>query len=117
MAAAPVHAHKTFQANDTVAQNWWVVDLEGKTLGRAATKIASVLRGKHKAVFTPHVDAGDFVVVLNADKIKLTGKKWTDKLYYDHSMFPGGLKPKTAAQLMAKHPTDLVKRAVWGMLP
>ncbi len=117
MPAAPVHSHKTFQANDTFVHSWYVADVEGLTLGRAATKIASVLRGKHKATFTPHADAGDFVVVINADKVKLTGNKWSDKIYNDHSLFPGGLKPKTAAQLLQKHPTDLVKRAVWGMLP
>jgi large subunit ribosomal protein L13 len=117
MSAAPVRNRKTYQANETFAHSWFIADVGGQTLGRAATKIASVLRGKHKATFTPHADAGDFVVVINADKIKLTGKKWTDKIYNDHSLFPGGLKPKSAAQLMAKHPEDLVKRAVWGMLP
>jgi large subunit ribosomal protein L13 len=117
MSAAPVHHRKTFQANDTYVHEWYVCDVEGLTLGRAATKIASVLRGKHKPSYTPHVDAGDFVVVINADKVKLTGNKWSDKLYYDHSQFPGGLKPKSAEQLIKKHPTDLVKRAVWGMLP
>ncbi len=117
MSAAPVHHRKTFQATDAFVHEWYVADVEGLTLGRAATKIASVLRGKHRATFTTHADAGDFVVVINADKIKLTGNKWSDKIYYDHSLFPGGLKPKTAAQLLQRHPTDLVKRAVWGMLP
>ncbi len=117
MSAAPVHHRKTFQANDTYVHEWYIADVGGLTLGRAATKIASVLRGKPKPSYTPHVDAGDFVIVINADKIKLTGNKWSDKMYYDHSQFPGGMKPKTAAQLLERHPTDLVKRAVWGMLP
>ena len=101
----------------TVEHKWHVVDVSGLTLGRAATRIASVLRGKHKTTFTPHVDTGDFVVVINAHKIKLTGKKWEIKLYYDHTLFPGGLQTRTAAQLLKDRPTDLVRRAVWGMLP
>jgi large subunit ribosomal protein L13 len=117
MPAAPTHARKTFQAKAPFAHAWYIADLEGKTLGRAATKIASVLRGKHRPTFTAHADAGDFVVVINAEKIRLTGRKWTDKLYQDHSLYPGGLKTQTAAQLLQRHPTDLVKRAVWGMLP
>jgi large subunit ribosomal protein L13 len=104
-------------AKESIERSWFVADVEGKTLGRAATKIASVLRGKTKATFTTHADAGDFVVVINADKIRLSGKKWTDKLYRDHSLFPGGLRTLTAKELMARHPADLVKRAVWGMLP
>ena len=102
---------------EKVTHGWHVVDVSGLTLGRAATRIASVLRGKHKATYTPHVDTGDFVVVLNAHKVKLTGKKWSDKLYRDHSLFPGGLKTRTAEQMLAHKPTELVKRAVWGMLP
>lgn len=119
--AAPISAlRKTFQATPTTVEasrSWYIADVEGKTLGRAAAKIASVLRGKHRPTFTRHEDAGDFVVVINAEKIKLTGKKWTDKLYRDHSLFPGGLKTNTAQQLLAKHPEDLVLRAVWGMIP
>ncbi len=91
--------------------------MQGKTLGRAAARIASVLRGKTKPTFTTHADAGDFVVVVNAEKVRLTGKKWTDKLYRDHSLFPGGLATFTAKELVQRHPTELVKRAVWGMLP
>lgn len=117
MSAAATHQHKTFQAKEGAEHSWFIADVQGKTLGRAATKIASVLRGKTKASFTTHEDAGDFVVVINADKIRLTGKKWTDKLYRDHSLFPGGLRTLTAKQLMERHPTELVKRAVWGMLP
>jgi len=107
----------TFQAKANAAHGWYIADLEGLTLGRAATKIADVLRGKHRPTFTTHADAGDFVVVINAAKVKLTGKKWTIKLYRDHSLFPGGLRTQTAEQLIKRHPTDLVERAVWGMLP
>jgi large subunit ribosomal protein L13 len=114
--AAPIH-HKTVMAKEPMARSWYLADMEGKTLGRAATKIASILRGKTKASFTSHVDAGDFVVVINADKVRLSGKKWTDKLYRDHSLFPGGLRTLTAKGMLERHPTELVKRAVWGMLP
>jgi large subunit ribosomal protein L13 len=98
-------------------RKWQVVDVAGLTLGRAATQIAHVLRGKHKPTYTPHVDAGDFVVVLNAGKIHLTGKKMQGKLYYRHSLFPGGLTTFTAEQLLQRNPTELIERAVWGMLP
>jgi len=109
---------KTFIASPkTVERKWHVVDVSGLTLGRAATQIASVLRGKHKATFTPHVDTGDFVVVVNAQKIHLTGRKWETKLYRDHSLFPGGLTTRTASQMLDHKPTELVRRAVWGMLP
>jgi large subunit ribosomal protein L13 len=117
MPAAGSPSRSTYQAKTSFEHGWFVADVGGKTLGRAATKIASVLRGKHRPTFTTHADAGDFVVVINADKIKLTGNKWSEKLYHDHSLYPGGLKTRTAAQLMEKHPADLVKRAVWGMLP
>jgi large subunit ribosomal protein L13 len=117
MPAAATHSHPTFQAKKNGAHGWFIADVSGKTLGRAATRIASVLRGKHTAKFTTHEDAGDFVVVINADKIKLTGKKWDDKKYYDHSLFPGGVRENSAKQLLARHPTSLVERAVWGMLP
>jgi large subunit ribosomal protein L13 len=117
VSAAASHHRKTFQAKEPVERSWFIADVEGKTLGRAATKIASVLRGKSKAIFTTHADAGDFVVVINAEKVRLTGRKWTDKLYHDHSLFPGGLRTKSAKQLVERHPTELVKRAVWGMLP
>jgi large subunit ribosomal protein L13 len=99
------------------ARKWQVVDVAGLTLGRAATQIAHVLRGKHKPTYTPHVDDGDFVVVLNAHKIHLTGKKMEGKLYYHHSLFPGGLKTFTAEKLLARNPIALIERAVWGMLP
>ena len=117
MAVAATHHRPTFQAKEPFARSWYVADLEGLTLGRAETKIADVLRGKHRPTFTAHADAGDFVVVINAAKVKLTGKKWSIKLYRDHSLFPGGLRTQTAEQLVKRHPTDLVERAVWGMLP
>jgi large subunit ribosomal protein L13 len=117
MAQSAVHHRPTFQAKGDFQHSWYIADVDGKTLGRVATKIASVLRGKHKPTFTTHEDAGDFVVVVNAEKIHLTGKKWQIKLYRDHSLFPGGLQTKTAEQLMKRHPADLIKRAVWGMLP
>jgi large subunit ribosomal protein L13 len=98
-------------------RKWHVVDVAGLTLGRAATQIASVLRGKHKPSFTTHVDSGDFVVVVNASKITLTGKKMQGKLYHDHTLFPGGIKTSTAEQFLAKRPQELIERAVWGMLP
>src|SRR5205814_482942 len=108
MAAAAPHHRPTCQAKEPFARSWYIADVEGQTLGRAATKIADVLRGKHRPTFTSHVDAGDFVVVVNADKVRLSGKKWTIKLYRDHSLFPGGLRTQTAAQLVKRHPEDLV---------
>ena len=117
MATAATHHRPTFQAKEPFARSWYIADVEGLTLGRAATKIADVLRGKHRPTFTTHADAGDFVVVINAAKVKLTGKKWTIKLYRDHSLFPGGLRTQTASELNKRHPGDLVKRAVRGMLP
>ncbi|HEX2659951.1 MAG TPA: 50S ribosomal protein L13 [Polyangia bacterium] len=115
-ALAPI-GRSTFQAKADHAHAWFICDVEGQTLGRAATKIADVLRGKHRPTFTRQADAGDFVVVVNADKVKLTKDKWQTKLYRDHSLFPGGLRTQTASQLNARHPGDLVKRAVRGMLP
>jgi large subunit ribosomal protein L13 len=93
------------------------VDLEGKVLGRAATEIARVLRGKHKPIYTPSVDAGDFVIVINADKVKLTGNKMADKVYHRHTGFPGGLRSITAEKLLQKRPEELIQKAVKGMLP
>ncbi len=106
------------RSTDAIAErNWLVVDLEGETLGRAASKIAHILRGKHKPSFTPHVDDGDFVIALNVHKINLTGRKWDTKMYYRHTGFPGGLKENTARQLAKRHPEDLLRLAVKGMLP
>lgn len=97
--------------------NWWIVDLDGKTLGRAATKIANTLRGKNKPLFSPSVDAGDFVVVINAAKVRLTGKKWDDKTYSFFSGYVGGLRHVTAKEVLQKKPEHLIKTAVAGMLP
>lgn len=100
-----------------VKRQWFVVDLEGKVLGRAASEIARVLRGKHKPIYAPSVDAGDFVVVVNASKVKLTGNKLADKMYYRHTGYPGGIRSLNAEQLLEKRPEDLIKKAVKGMLP
>jgi large subunit ribosomal protein L13 len=100
-----------------IQRGWFVVDLEGKVLGRVATEIARVLRGKHKPIYTPSVDAGDFVIVINADKVKLTGNKMADKVYHRHTGFPGGLRSITAEKLLQKRPEELIQKAVKGMLP
>ena len=113
-----IHAMKTYSAKPhEVAQNWLLVDAEGQTLGRMATAIATRLRGKHKAEYTPHVDTGDFVVVINADKVRVTGNKTTDKMYHTHSGFPGGLKSISFENLLERAPEKVVKLAVKGMLP
>ncbi len=98
-------------------KDWYVVDLDGKVLGRAATQIARVLRGKHKATYTPSVDTGDFVIVLNAEKVRLTGNKLDQKTYYRHSGYTGNLTATTAGQLLEKAPEELIRKAVKGMLP
>jgi len=103
--------------NETIEHQWFVVDATDKTLGRLATVVASVLKGKHKPIYTPHVDTGDYVIVINADKIQLTGKKWDQKLYYKHSGYNGGLTSRTARETMDKFPTRMVEKAVQGMLP
>lgn len=109
---------KTFMANEqTITRKWYVVDAAGKTLGRMATEVASVLKGKHKPYYTPHVDCGDYVIVVNADKIQLTGKKWDQKTYYQYSGYNGGLKGTVAKDLMVKFPTRIVEKAIVGMLP
>ena len=100
-----------------VERRWWVVDAEGKNLGRLASHIAVVLRGKNKPNFTPHVDTGDFVVVVNADKVAVTGKKLSDKMYYRHSGYPGGLKVRSLSEMLQRRPTEVVRKAVRGMLP
>ena len=110
--------NKTFMANNqTIQHGWYVVDAEGLTLGRLATVVASVLRGKHKPTYTPHVNCGDNVIVINAHKIVLTGNKWSDKLYRSHSDYSGGLRTLTAEDVMAKYPTRMVEKAIYGMLP
>jgi large subunit ribosomal protein L13 len=103
--------------NETIEHQWFVVDATDKTLGRLATVVASVLKGKHKPTYTPHVDTGDYVIIINADKIQLTGKKWDQKLYYKHSGYNGGLTSRTARETMDKFPTRMVEKAVQGMLP
>ena len=94
-----------------------MVDADGKTLGRLATQIAEILRGKHKPTFTPHVDVGDFVIVVNAEKIAVTGKKLTDKLYYRHSGYPGGIRSRTLGEMLERRPEEVIRKAVKGMLP
>lgn len=107
----------TIAKKESAVRDWVLVDLDGKILGRAASQIANILRGKNKAIFTPYMDAGDFVVVINAGKVRLTGKKLTDKIYYKHSGFRGGLKETSAGKLLEKDPTALIIKAVKGMLP
>ena len=109
---------QTYMANpDKFERKWYVVDAEGCTLGRLASGVASVLRGKNKPQFTPHVDTGDYVIVVNADKIKVTGKKMDQKIYYNHSDYVGGMKETTLKEMMAKKPEKVVELAVKGMLP
>jgi large subunit ribosomal protein L13 len=109
---------KTFVAKpETVKRDWYVVDAEGKTLGRLASEVAKVLRGKNKAIFTPHIDTGDYVIVVNADKVKVTGKKLDQKIYYHHSDYIGGMKETTLREMMNKHPERVIEYAVKGMLP
>ena len=108
----------TFMANaQNIERKWYVVDAEGKTLGRLATEVAAILRGKHKPTFTPHVDTGDHVIILNASKIQLTGKKLHDKIYYRHSMHPGGLKSRTALEMRTNYSERMLELAIKGMLP
>jgi large subunit ribosomal protein L13 len=102
---------------DEVTREWFLADVDGKVLGRVATQIANVLRGKNKPTFTPSVDTGDFVIVVNAEKIALTGNKLADKMYYSHSEYPGGLKSINAEKLLVKKPEELLRKAVKGMLP
>ena len=109
---------KTFmEKKENVDRKWYVIDAEGVTLGRLATKVATILKGKHKTTYTPHVDCGDYVIVINAEKVNLTGNKLNDKMYYNHSGFPGGLRERNAAEMIEKYPVEMVERAVKGMLP
>jgi large subunit ribosomal protein L13 len=100
-----------------IERRWWVIDASGKTLGRMATEIARLLQGKNKSMYSPHLDIGDFVVVINAAKVRVTGKKAEEKVYYRHSQYPGGLKSITFAKMLETHPTRLIEHAVKGMLP
>ena len=106
-----------FGKDGEYSRDWYCVDAADKTLGRLATEIAKVLQGKHKPIYTKHVDTGDYVVVVNAEKIKLTGKKVTDKLYYHHTGYPGGIKSASVADLLEKNPTAVITKAVKGMMP
>nr|WP_263315004.1 50S ribosomal protein L13 [Mammaliicoccus sp. Marseille-Q6498] len=109
---------QTFMANEAnIDRKWYVVDAEGQTLGRLSSEIASILRGKHKVTFTPHVDTGDYVVIINADKIYLSGNKEQDKIYYRHSNHPGGIKSVSAGELKEKNPIRLLETSIKGMLP
>jgi large subunit ribosomal protein L13 len=118
MAKGAIVVQRTYSAKPSeVNRQWFVVDAEGKTLGRLATAIAATLRGKNKPMYTPHVDTGDFVIVLNAAKVKVTGNKETQKFYYRHSNFPGGLKTESLKDVRERHPDRIIESAVRGMLP
>ena len=109
---------KTFmQKKETVKRDWYIIDADGKNLGRVATKAAQILRGKHKATFTPHVDCGDYVIIINASKVNLTGNKLNDKMYYNHSGYPGGLRERDAKTMIENYPEEMMERAIKGMLP
>ena len=109
---------QTYMANpDKIERKWYVVDAEGCTLGRLASEVASVLRGKNKPIFTPHMDCGDYVIIVNADKIKVTGKKLNQKIYYNHSDYVGGMRETTLKEMLAKKPERVIELAVKGMLP
>ena len=109
---------KTYSAKPLeVERTWWLIDAEGLSLGRLASVASTLLRGKHKPQYTPNVDTGDFVVVINADKVKVSGAKFTEKKYYTHSHFKGGLKTATFKEMQERHPGRVIERAVWGMLP
>ena len=109
---------KTYmQRKEDVVRDWYVVDAEGMTLGRLATRVANVLRGKHKPTYTPHIDGGDYVIIVNASKVNLTGNKLDNKMYYNHSMYTGGLRERTAKEMIENYPVEMVERAIKGMLP
>ncbi len=105
------------QKKETVERKWYVIDAEGQVLGRVAAKAAHMLRGKHKATYTPHIDCGDYIIIINAEKAVLTGNKLEDKMYYNHSMYPGGLRVRSAKVMKEQYPVEMVERAVKGMLP
>jgi large subunit ribosomal protein L13 len=118
MPCARVSALKTYVATPaTRERNWLVVDATGKTLGRLSTQIADALRGKNKPEYTPHVDTGDFIVVVNAEKVRVTGNKLEDKIYHRHSGYPGGLRTRTLAEMLRRRPEEVIRKAVKGMLP
>jgi len=105
------------QKKEELVRNWYVIDVEGQNLGRVATKVAHILRGKHKPTYTPHIDCGDFVIIVNASKINLTGNKLDKKIYYNHSGYTGGLRERTARTMRDNYPVEMMERAVKGMLP
>ena len=105
------------QKKEEVVRNWYVIDAEGISLGRLAAKVSNVLQGKHKPTYTPHVDCGDNVIVVNAEKVNLTGNKLNDKMYYNHSGYTGGLRERTAKEMIENYPVEMIERAVKGMLP
>ena len=105
------------QKKETVKRDWYVIDAEGVNLGRLATRVADVLRGKHKPTYTPHIDCGDFVIVVNASKVNLTGNKLNDKIYYNHSGYTGGLRERTAKEMRENYSVEMIERAVKGMIP
>lgn len=105
------------QKKETVERKWYVIDAEGKSLGRVASLAATYLRGKHKPTYTPHIDCGDNIIIINAEKVNLTGNKLNDKIYYNHSMYQGGLRERTAKVMREQYPTEMIERAVKGMLP
>ena len=105
------------QKKETVERKWYVIDAEGKPLGRVASKAAHMLRGKHKPTFTPHIDCGDYIIIVNAEKVLLTGNKLNDKKYYNHSMYAGGLRERAAKEMIERYPEEMIERAVKGMLP
>ena len=112
-----INMNTFMQKKETVDRKWYIVDAEGANLGRLATQVATILKGKHKVTYTPHVDCGDYVIVINASKINLTGKKLSDKMYYNHSRYAGGLRERTDGEMLEKYPEEMVERAVKGMLP
>jgi len=105
------------QKKETVERKWYVIDATDVTLGRLASKVAHMLRGKHKATYTPHIDCGDYIIIINANKVNLTGDKLNKKLYYNHSGYAGGLRTRTAKEMIENYPVEMVERAVKGMLP
>ena len=105
------------QKKENIERKWYVIDAAGLNLGRVATKAAHILRGKHKPTYTPHVDCGDYVIIVNADKVNLTGNKLNDKMYYNHSGFPGGLRERNAKTMIENYPEEMMERAIKGMLP
>jgi large subunit ribosomal protein L13 len=111
-------SYKTVSAKkETVTRKWFIVDAEGETVGRLSSRIASILMGKNKPSYTPHVDTGDYVIIVNAEKVRFTGNKWSDKVYLSYSLYPGGQKSTSAKEMLAKHPIRILEKSIKGMLP